>query len=233
VFAVSFALALIGVATIVTFVQNVQPGGEVAPLRSPSLRDATRLFLDRRLRALVIAAAALGVVTLSDGFLYLVLQRRLQFPETFIPLLFVVTPALYMVLAAPVGRLADRRGRPTVVLAGYVLLAAVYLIALYGPPGWVTLAVCVSLLAAFYAATDGVLMALASAGVPPALRATGLGTITTANGLARVVSSVGFGWLWSRGALQTALAVYAAGLLLAVLLARRAFRDLEVEARHG
>jgi MFS family permease len=49
----------------------------------------------------------------------------------------------------------------------------------------------------FYAATDGVLMALAGPLLPAALRTTGLALIQTGQALAYLVSSVLFGLAWS------------------------------------
>jgi hypothetical protein len=49
----------------------------------------------------------------------------------------------------------------------------------------------------FYAATDGVLMALAAPLLPAALRTTGLALIQTGQALAYLVSSVLFGLAWS------------------------------------
>ena len=80
-----------------------------------------------------------------------------------------------MVLAVPMGRLADRFGRGRVLLGGYaLLLARLRAAAVAGR----RLARCSSatlgLLGAYYAATDGVLMALGSAVVPDEVRGSGL-----------------------------------------------------------
>jgi hypothetical protein len=112
-----------------------------------------------RFKYLVVAAACLGVATVSDGFLYLTLQHRLTFAASFIPLLYVATSGVYFLLALPAGRLADQFGRGRVFVAGYGLLLGVYAILLL-PQGLGTeaLALCILLFGAYYAATDGVLM---------------------------------------------------------------------------
>ena len=56
----------------------------------------------------LLTTIGLGLMTASDGFVYLALQRRMDFELRLFPLLFVGTAAVYMVLAAPIGRLADR-----------------------------------------------------------------------------------------------------------------------------
>ena len=82
----------------------------------------------------------LAFCAVSDGFLYLVLQRRLNLNTGLFPLLYVGTSLCYFLLAVPAGRLADRWGRGRVLLAGYALLAPIYVILLlpdlgFGRPG--------------------------------------------------------------------------------------------------
>ena len=76
-------------------------------------------------------------------------------------------------------------------------------------------------LGSYYAATDGVLMALASRMLPADLRATGLALLTTGTGLARLLASALYGMLWGWYGAQGALTVFLAGLVVAVWLARR------------
>jgi hypothetical protein len=82
-----------------------------------------------------------------------------------------------------------------------------------GPPG---LALVLLMLGAFYAATDGVLAALASRLVPEASRASGISAAQTVVALARFGASVGFGVLWQFVGLSTALLVTSLGLMLAI-----------------
>jgi hypothetical protein len=77
-------------------------------------------------------------------------------------------------------------------------------------------AVCLLLFGAYYAATDGVLMALASAVVAPQLRTTGLGLLTGATSVARLLASVLFGAAWTRWGMEAAVAAFASALVLAV-----------------
>ena len=64
---------------------------------------------------------------MSDAFIYLTLQQRLQFAPSVFPLLYVATSLVYAGFAAPAGRLADRFGSRRVFLVGYVALGIVYL----------------------------------------------------------------------------------------------------------
>lgn len=225
VFVVSFLFAVIGLGILALFVDGrkaaqVAPG-ERAPLpsRAVSLRAAAGLLRSPTFRALTVAGTILGLVTVSDGFLYLVLQRRLALNTGYFPLLYVGTSLTYFLLAIPIGRLADRLGRGRVFLAGYSLLLPVTLCLLLPQPGFVLLAAVLILFGAYYAATDGVLMASASAILSPELRTTGIGLLTTFTTLARLFASIAFGALWTARSMEAAVFVFAGGLLVALVVA--------------
>jgi hypothetical protein len=114
--------------------------------------------------------------------------------------------------------MADRVGRERVFVAGNVCLLGVYAVLLLPALGAAELIAVFLLLGAYYAATDGVLMALASAVLPGTLRTSGLALLTTATGLARLVAAVAFGALWTWRGVETAVALYLGGLVLAILL---------------
>jgi len=145
----------------------------------------------------LLAGTALSLATVSDGFLYLTLQRRVAFEPRLFPLLYVATAVIFMFLAIPVGRLADRVGRGRVFLGGHALLLAVYASLLVSQTGTLQVILALVLLGGYYAATDGVLMALAGAVLPPELRASGMALVTTGTSLARLLGSVLFGVLWT------------------------------------
>ena len=130
-----------------------------------------------------------------------------------------------MLLAVPMGRLADRIGRGRVLLGGYALLLArlrrAAVAARRLAARWSS---SLGLLGAYYAATDGVLMALGSAVVPEEVRGSGLALLGTATSIARLVASVAFGALWTVWGIDVAFACFgvalvAAGALAAVVLA--------------
>jgi MFS family permease len=78
--------------------------------------------------------------------------------------------------------------------------------------------VVVALFGAFYAATDGVLAAMASATLGAELRTSGLALLNTATSLSRLVSSILFGWLWTSGTMRTAVWTFLLGLSAAVII---------------
>jgi MFS family permease len=222
IFVVSFCVALIGLAVLALFVEN-RPA--LAPeVEHVSLRAAARLLGTRRFATLVAVGATLALVTVSDGFLFIALQRHLDFEARLLPLLFVGTAFAYMLLAIPVGRLADRIGRGRVFVVGYTPLLAAYALLLLPAGGSGEIVLFLALLGIYYAATDGVLMALASASLPPALRGSGLALLVTGTSIGRLLASIVFGTIWTWKDVETALAAYAVGLVAAMVLAAAALR---------
>lgn len=229
IFVVSFCAALIGLGFVTLFVRNPaiaattnpDAGSSEAPgiPASPSLRAMLALGRDARFGPLLLIGSVLGLATVSDGFLYLTLQDRLGFNIGLFPLLYVATALIFMLLAIPIGQLADRIGRNRVFVGGYLVLIAVYALLLAPWYGVAQGIVCLVLFGAYYAATEGVLMALASALLPERLRTSGLALLTTATNLARLAASVLFGLLWTWRDVSTAIWVFLAGLAIATVLA--------------
>jgi MFS family permease len=220
IFVVSFCIALIGLGVITLFVENrpVADTLDVDPARpAVSLSAAASLLRAPRFRVLVLIGTALSLATMSDGLLYLGLQRRLNFGVGFFPLLYVTTALIYMLLAIPIGRLADRFGRGRVFVGGYALLLLVYTSLLLPTIGLFEVFVYLVLFGAYYAATDGVLMALASTILPPDLRTRGLALLTTATSLSRLFASVLFGLLWTWWGVEMAVSLFAVALIVAIL----------------
>ncbi len=188
-----------------------------------------RMLADPAFRRVIVAAALLGAATVGDSFLYLLLQRGLDLSPSLFPLLPLGAAAGYLLLAVPAGRFADRYGRRTPFLLGHGALLAAYL-TLLAPAGLPTAALVLVLLGVFYAATDGVLMALAAPALPADGRASGLAVLQTGQALARLVGAAGFGaaWTWwgPRPALAAAALALAAALTAAwrILPARQARR---------
>jgi MFS family permease len=219
VFVVSLCAALIGLGILVLFVEN-RPVPATGPLQraAVTIPMVARLLRLSDVRGLVLAAGALNLATISDAFLYLTLQRRLEFQLGFFPLMYVATAAIYMVLALPMGLLADRIGRTRVLIASYVLLLLAYSALLLPSAGSAEVAGCVVLLGAYYAGTDGVLMALAGARLPEDLRTSGMALLMTVSNLARLGASILFGWLWTWRGVELAVGVFGSGLVAAIIL---------------
>lgn len=219
VFVVSFALGVFGLAAVLLLVRNPADAARVTTVERVTHSAILTLGHSRDFRRLSIGAAALSLATVSDGFLYLVLQRDLGMDAAVLPLLFAGTAACYFISAVPLGRAADRFGRRAVFLCGYIFLLLVYVVVLIPVTPMLQIVAVLALLGGYYGATDGVLAALASAVLPPRLFGTGLAVLTTGITLARLVGSVLFGYLWTATAARSALQVFTGGLVTCLVLA--------------
>jgi MFS family permease len=233
VFVSSFFIALLGLGTLLFFVANPRDEAARVSRFSVSVSAAAALLGGGRFRALVLAGSGLGLFTVADAFIYLRLQRQLALDASVFPLLYVGTALAYLVLAIPVGRIADRIGRGRVFLWGHGLLLLACLSLLIPGTGLITAVLCLALLGGYYACTDGVLMAVASVMVPVPLRASGLALLATATGLARFLASVMFGAIWNWWGMEIALVVFLVGLVAAILLALPALTDRDSILEHG
>lgn len=245
IFVISFAAAVIGLAVLLLVVPDLRPrrlarsagqqdlADQAAAADHPDVADQAgvadrpaagerparptlALLADRRFALLVVATTVLGVLTVGDGFVYLALQKRDDLAINYFPLLYVGTNLAYFVMAVPCGQLADRLGRARMFLAGHLALPLTYLLA--GGPfsGPVVVLACLLLLGSYYAATDGVLAALAGRIVPAPARASGIATAQTVQAAARFVSSLAFGLSWTLYGPRTALFLVAGVLVVAL-----------------
>lgn len=240
VFVVSFCAGLFGVLLLVLYVPAavtttavtaaaavtttaVTATGRTAPSPAP---PPVRPLRDPVFRRVLGAAVLLGAATIGDAFLYLMIQRGLDLAPALFPLLPLGAAAGYLLLAVPVGRIADSRGRRLPFLLGHTALLGAYatLLLPLGPP---SIAAVLVLLAVFYACTDGVLIALAGPLLPTRGKAGGIAVLQTGQALARLLGAAGFGaaWtFWGQGP-----AVWAAALALTAALAA-AWRILPASA---
>ncbi|MFJ5974524.1 MFS transporter [Streptomyces sp. NPDC093060] len=230
VFAVSGCVAALGVLVLVLFVpRHIAPAGAVQLPESarPVLRDALGLLRRPELRRLTACATLLGLTTVSDSFLYLLLQREGNLPAHLFPLLPLGTAAFFLLLAVPLGALADRSSSRLLFLSGHGVLLLGYGLVLspwHGVPAVVAVLV---LHGTFYAATDGVLAAATADAVPAQHQGAGQALVGTGQALARFTCSLVFGAVWSLWGGRTALAVTAAALAISALVASFVLRPAD------
>jgi len=237
VFVVSLCIAVLGLGVLAFFVQNPPKERlEAARVQALTRRGTRELLANRAFRRIAVAGALLSLLTVSDAFIYLVYQRHTHMTSRPFPLLFVGTALAYLLLAIPFGRLADRIGRAPVFLGGHVFLIGSYLALRGSGPGsgFFTIAAMLGGLGAYYAATDGVLMALASAVIPAELRSSGLAWLTTVTTAAKFAASLLFGLVWSWQGPDRAVSWFLIGLVgvfpIALLVLVRPSRREEVPA---
>ena len=226
IFLVSLACATVGVILLGLLVPGRRPRRERALAGEPVLPFRWRTLTDPRLRRLVLAAGIFAVLTVGDGFIYLVLQARSPFAAVWFPLLYVGTNVAFFVFAVPFGRLADRFGRAKMFVLGHCALLAAYACAALPIGGAAITIVCLVLLGAFYAATDGVLAALAGEFTPKDSTASGIAMAQTVVALGRLLGSTGFGVLWFAVGSQAAVTIVGVALAVAIPAVLVAMRPL-------
>ena len=215
----SFFVAIAGVAALLCFVRDVPtPATPAATRRLPAIAAAAGLLRDARLRTVTAVGFLLGLFTMADAFIFLLLQHKLSTKPAWFPLFYALTSLAYLALAIPAGAAGDRFGRKRMFLVGHGLLLLAGIDLLVIDANVIGALAALALLGAYYACTDGVLMALASAFVPAGVRASGLGIVATANGVARLFASLLFGALWQARGMTFALAVFSVGLGCALLV---------------
>lgn len=220
VLVVSLAFAIAGVALLGLLGPDVRTRHDAAATSAPTpppfrWRDLT----DTRLRPLLVVAGVLGLLTIGDGFIYLALLDHGGVNVAWFPLFYVGTNVAYLVLAVPVGRLADRVGRARTLVVGHLALVGAYLCAVLPTSTAAATVGTLLLLGTFYAATDGVIAAIAGRLVPVQARSSGIAAAQTVVALARMLASAGFGVLWLLLGPTVAMATVAILLVLAVLAA--------------
>ncbi|WP_407665861.1 MFS transporter [Microbacterium memoriense] len=216
VFVASLAFAVIGVAVLGLLVPNVRRRRQDAAARPGKV--PWRSVARGPMRRVLAAAGILGLVTIGDGFIYLVLQSRSDFAALWFPLLYVGTNVAFLAFAIPLGRLADRVGRGRVFVWGHIGLLAAYVVAVLPLADIASTIMCLVFLGVFYAATDGVLSALVSQLSGPDSRATAIGTAQTVVAVARFASAAGFGILWFAVGREPAMLAVAIVLAIAIPL---------------
>jgi MFS family permease len=233
VFSTGFWIALVGVAIFVLFVRNPRRLDVKRARETRFPGRARALMRQPRFPRLLAAGAVLSLVTIGDALVYLTFQQRTSMSLRYFPLLFAGTATVYVLLAFPLGRLADRVGPSRVFIAGQALLIPVDIVLLRTNPGSAALIVMLVALGAHYAASDGVLAALASNILPVDVRTSGLAFLGSAMGLAQFAASLLFGALWGWKGPTVAVEVFGIGLLIALVVAfvlLRPIRKTEVPA---
>ena len=220
VLVVSLAFALAGVALLGLLGPDVRTrrdrSAAVGPTPPPfRWRDLT----DRRLRPLLVVSGVLGLLTVGDGFIYLALLDHGGVNVTWFPLFYVGTNVAYLLLAVPIGRLADRVGRARTLVLGHLALVGAYLSSVLPSSTAVATVGTLALLGVFYAATDGIIAAIAGRLVPVQARTSGIAAAQTVVALARMLASAGFGVLWLLLGPAVAMTTVAGVLAVAIAVA--------------
>jgi MFS family permease len=142
----------------------------------------------------VLAGSALTLARFSEAFLILRAENT-GVPLAYAPLVLVGMSAVYALTSYPVGLLADRMSRTTLLAIGIALLVASD-VALALAGGIASLAIGIALWGLHMGLTQGLLAAMVAETVPADLRGTGFGVFNLACGIAMLIASALAGALW-------------------------------------
>lgn len=208
------ALAVIVLGLGVHEPDTTRAGPRENPLRRTNLRRLPSAYW-----WVVSVGAVFTLARFSEAFLILRVQQG-GLLIALAPLVLIVMNAVYALSAYPLGKLADRVHRPTLLAVGLLLLIASDAALAWrgnGAVAWFG----VALWGLHLGMTQGLLSAMVADAAPADLRGTAFGCFNLVSGVAMLVASVLAGVLWEMlgasatfagGALFSALALLALGL---------------------
>jgi MFS family permease len=156
----------------------------------------------------------------SSNMFLLLRARDLGLPQAEVPILWALVSLVAAVFSTPLSGLSDRIGRTRLIIAGWLLYAALYLLlGLQHGNTWALWPLFASY-GLFLAATEGAEKALVADIVPREQSGTAFGWYNLVVGLFLLPASVVFGWLWQAEAPLVAFGFGACCALLAAVLLR-------------
>lgn len=174
-------------------------------------------ILDRQLRGLIVAAAALTLSTLPEALLVLWVHQVGGVETLWVPVLWAAAHVIKVFLAYAAGTVSDRIGRLPVVIVGWCARVLVLLAIAAGAAG---VAAGIGLFLCYAAAlscTEAAERALIGDVAPADQKGTAFGVYHFVCSVLALPSAVLFGWLWERIGITTAFSVAAAGTVVAAL----------------
>jgi MFS family permease len=190
IFLVATIPALLGVITIVLFIREKRTRA-AAGYEELSIRRLPKRFY---FFLLIVFVFALGN---STDALLLVKTSETGIKTSYIPFLYMIFNAVSVLLAIPIGKLSDKRGRGKLILLGFLLYAVVYF--LFGAFNHIGIFVFAFVLYGAYSAlTDSCQKAMVSDIVSKDLKGSGFGLYHAVLGVALLPASLIAGLLYDR-----------------------------------
>ncbi|ACJ00975.1 major facilitator superfamily transport protein [Rhodospirillum centenum SW] len=186
----------------------------------------TRAGLARLGRPFWLAVGAAGFLLLGRfGEAFLLLRAEdVGVAAASVPLVYACMNVAFALSAYPAGRLSDRLGRETLLMAGFVLLAVAHAV-LALASGTLSVVAGTVLWGLHLGLTQGILAALVADAAPADRRGTAFGVFNLVTGLSLLLASLGAGVLWTAAGPATTFATaggVTCGAILLTLLTRRA-----------
>jgi MFS family permease len=194
VFWVAAGPAMLSFLLIVVAVREPEPAAKASTEARPAFDRRTLRRLGAAFWLVTAAGSALTLARFSEAFLIL-RAENLGVAIAYTPLVLVGMNLVYMLTAYPMGKLADRMSRKTLLVIGIlVLIVADVVLAVAG--GLAMLAIGVLLWGLHMGLTQGVLAAMVAKTAPEDLRGTAFGAFNFASGIAMLAASALAGALW-------------------------------------
>jgi MFS family permease len=210
-FLVAFFLGLFAIASFV-FVEDIP-----APAKTPSKRAVLQWSIFKEHKAFIWVVAALFLLGLGALPIGLVLLKAKEIGSLGeVPLMYFVYSATFVIVAIPIGKLADRIGEKLVIAGGF-LIAAISYAGLAFTSHLIVLIMLFIALGVYSACTDGMQRVLAAKFLGRELAATGQGFLNMAIGFSSLGAGIAGGLLWTLVNSQSAF-LYAAAVSLIGLI---------------
>lgn len=189
-----------------------RPPSVTRPMFSWTLRGFSPAF---KRYLLVLALFTLGN---SSNMFLLLRAQDLGLPEYQVALLWALVALTASVFSTPLSALSDRVGRLRLIIGGWLVYAAFYVVLGFNGSTLWPLYPLFAFYGLFMAATEGAEKALVADLAPSPLLGTAYGWFNLTAGLMLLPASLLFGWLWQTFAPETAFGFAAGCALLAALL---------------
>lgn len=224
VFWLSAVPALIAFLVLLAFVKDVPRDASRAGARESGMRGGSaggseglepQRALGRRFWAYLVVVLTFTLGNSTDAFL-LLRANQLGVPVALAPVLWALLSLVKASTATHGGGLSDRLGRKPLIVAGWLLYAAVYFAFARASAAWQAW-VLFAVYGVFYGLTEGAERALVVDIVPANRKGTALGWYNLAVGLGALPASLLFGAIWDRVSPAAAFTFGAALALLAAV----------------
>ena len=212
-----FWLATIpGILAVTFLIVGISPQTNTKQVQQNSFRWNALKNLDRGYWMLVAVTLIFSLGNSSDAFL-LLRSQQLGINNTLIPLTFMVMNAAYFVSAYPVGAISDKVGRNSLIIAGFLLYALVYLGFAFANTSWQIWSL-FAVYGLYQGMTQGLLLAAIGDRVPVELRGTAFGALALATGIVQFPANLLAGILWEQIGYQASFIFASILAIVATLL---------------
>ncbi len=199
-----------GVLAVAALIFGVREVPRVVPKPAAAAFDP-KLAMGRRFWAFLAVMFVFTLGNSTDAFL-LLRATDLGVDAALIPILWAMLHLVKSASSTPGGALSDRLGRKPLLVAGWVVYAAVYFLLGRAGAEWQVWAL-FGVYGLYFGLTEGVEKALVADLVPADRRGSAFGWYNLALGLGALPASLIFGALWDRWGAATAF-TFGAGLAL-------------------